>query len=314
MKNVKKEILAIVGPTATGKTALSVALAEKMKGEIICCDSMQIYDRMQIGTARPTPAEMGGVTHHLFGFCAPDAPFSCADYVRMATQTADGLLAAGTTPVFCGGTGLYLESLLRGNHFEKTAGSTALRRQLNERFESEGIEPLYAELQAVDPQSAAEIHPNNVKRVIRALEIYLATGRPKSVWDAESRTAPPRYEALIIGLDFADREVLRRRIYARVDKMLEQGLEQEARALWEAGLLDGNGTAAQAIGYKELVPYFRGEVPLAQAAEQIKLATARYAKRQLTYFRRMPGICWLYADETDVMNSAVALAKEAEML
>lgn len=310
----KSKILAIVGPTAGGKTALSVELAKRAGGEVISCDSMQIYRGMDIGTAKPTEEEKQGVPHHLLDIAAPEEAFSVCDYVSAATAAADDILSRGKLPVFCGGTGLYLDAFLRGGVADSPAGDPALRAALSESAAADGGAALFEELRRCDPESAAAIHPNNLRRVIRAVEIYRLTGVPKSEWDKRSRTFPPRYDAVVLGLRYDDRALLRARISARVDEMLAAGLAEETRRLWEAGVFEKSPTAAAAIGYKELLPYLRGECTLAAAAQTLKIATAQYAKRQMTWFAAKDYVTWIPADEAgkvrkfeEIVNNAVAV-------
>lgn len=310
----KSRILAVVGPTAGGKTALSVELAKRAGGEVISCDSMQIYRGMDIGTAKPTEEEMRGVPHHLLDIAEPEEAFSVCDYVSAATAAAEDILSRGKLPVFCGGTGLYLDAFLRGGVADSPAGDPALRAALSESAAADGGAALFEELRRCDPESAAAIHPNNLRRVIRAVEIYRLTGVPKSEWDRRSRTFPPRYDAVVLGLRYDDRALLRARISARVDEMLAAGLAEETRRLWEAGVFEKSPTAAAAIGYKELLPYLRGECTLAAAAQTLKIATAQYAKRQMTWFAAKDYVTWIPADEAgkvrkfeEIVNNAVAV-------
>ena len=289
----KTKILAVVGPTASGKTALSIALAKKYNGEIISCDSMQIYRGMDIGTAKPDMIERDGVVHHMFDVADPTDTYSCADYVRDAKEKIKEIVLKGKLPIICGGTGLYLDSLLRGGSFEVTDTLPEYRAELEALAIKEGNEAVHDMLRAVDPESAEAIHPNNLKRVIRALEIYKSTGVPKSQLDKESRKPESEYDALVIGLRFTDREALYDRINRRVDIMLDLGLEEETRRLYAEGVLEGSGTAAQAIGYKELLGYIRGEMTLDQAKEELKTASRRYAKRQLTWFSAHSNVNWI---------------------
>ncbi|MBR5870948.1 MAG: tRNA (adenosine(37)-N6)-dimethylallyltransferase MiaA [Clostridia bacterium] len=292
-------VLCIVGPTASGKTALAVAAAKALNGEVISCDSMQIYKYLSIGTAKPTPEEMDGVVHHCIDFVDPRTPFSCPDYVAAATACAHDILSRGKLPVFCGGTGLYLDSTIRGTRFSDKPddGDSAVLADLQAEFERDGIDGIYARLTEADPEAAAAIHKNNTKRVLRALEIYLTTGKTKTEWDAASHTEPPVFDACYIGLDYRDRSVLHDRINRRVTLMLENGLEEEVRRLYAEGYLPDASTAAQAIGYKEFLAYLRGEMSLDEASDTLRTATRRYAKRQLTWFRRNPDMHWLYPDE-----------------
>ena len=294
----KIKVLCVTGPTASGKTALAIALAKALSGEIICADAMQIYDRLLIGTARPTSEEQDGVPHHLFGFADPRIPFSCADYVPLAKAVIEDIRARGRLPIFCGGTGLYLDSVMRATAFSEgekkdTKVADALRAEAKEH----GIMGIWQRLSEVDPDAARAIHPNNEKRVIRALEIYLATGITKTEWDARSHDVPSPYEPLYIGLDYRNRRILHERIARRVDLMLDMGLENEVRELYQGGYLPKTSTAAQAIGYKEFLSYLAGEMSLDEAKEQLCTATRRYAKRQLTWFRRNPDMHWLYPDD-----------------
>lgn len=293
-------VLCIVGPTASGKTALAVAAAKALGGEVISCDSMQIYKYLSIGTAKPTVDETDGIPHHLIDFVDPRTPFSCPDYVRAATACANDILSRGRLPVFCGGTGLYLDSTVRGTRFSDKAeedGDSTVLSELQTEYARDGIDGIYARLAAVDPESAAAIHKNNTKRVLRALEIYLTTGKTKTQWDAESHSEPPVFDACYIGLDYRDRSVLHERINRRVTLMLQGGLEEEVRRLYADGYLPDGSTAAQAIGYKEFLSYLHGGMTLDEAAENLRTATRRYAKRQLTWFRRNPAVHWLYPDE-----------------
>ncbi len=292
-------VLCVVGPTASGKTALAVSLAKALDGEVISCDSMQIYRELSVGTAKPTPAEMQGIPHHMLDFADPRHPFSCADYVTMATACAHDIASRGKLPIFAGGTGLYLDSTVKGTAFSDAPDTdSTVRDALNEECARDGIDGIYARLNAVDPASAAAIHKNNTKRVLRALEIYLVTGKPKSVWDAESHNAPPVFDACYIGLDYKNRAILHDRINRRVTLMLEEGLLDEVRRLYDEGYLPDGSTAAQAIGYKEFLAHLRGEMSLDEAAEQLRAATRQYAKRQLTWFRRNPAMHTLYPDLT----------------
>ncbi len=289
----KTKIVAVVGPTASGKTSLSIALAKKYNGEIISCDSMQIYRGMDIGTAKPDMEERDGIVHHMFDVADPTDTYSCADYVRDAGQKIEEIVSRGKLPIICGGTGLYLDSLLRGGNFEITDTIPEYRAELEEIALKEGNLKVHEMLAAVDPESAAAIHPNNVKRVIRALEIYKSCGVPKSVLDRESRKPESKYDALVIGIRFADREALYDRINRRVDIMVEAGLEEETRRLLSEGVFEGTGTATQAIGYKELLGYIRGDMTLEEAKEELKTASRRYAKRQMTWFSAHSNVEWI---------------------
>ena len=301
-------MLAVVGPTATGKTALGVALAEAFEGEVISADSMQIYKGLDVGTAKVAPEETHGIPHHAVDILEPDEPFSVADFVTLAGTLEADISARGRLPVLVGGTGLYVQSFLYGVRFTEEKAPAGLREQLAEELAQKGGAALYAELQQVDPEAAAVIHPNNQVRVLRALEHYRATGKKLSEQKADSRPPEKPYRSLILGLDFPERAQLYRRIDLRVDQMMEQDLLNEAKRVWEHR--DTYKTAAQAIGYKEFFPYFAGESALAPCVEKLKQASRNYAKRQLTWFRHMEGICWLDASAPDVREQAARLTNE----
>lgn len=305
----KIKILAIVGPTASGKTSISIELAKRLGGEIISCDSMQIYRRMDIGTAKPTEEEKCGVPHHLIDAVEPSDAFSCADYVTMAGEAVKEIAARGKLPILCGGTGLYLDRFLCGE-MEETHADEDLRASLFAYAESEGIEALHARLREVDPESADAIHPNNVKRVVRALEIYEQTGIPKSEFDRRSQVVESPYEATVIGLFYPRREVLYERINRRVDSMLADGLLEETKRLLDEGVFEVNLTAAQAIGYKELLGYLGGSETLTEAAENLKTATRRYAKRQITWFSAKPYVEWVEMEKDGELRSLDDVCEE----
>lgn len=283
---IMQKITVIAGATASGKSAAALAVAQAFGGEIVSADSMQVYRRMNIGTAKPSEAERRAVVHHMVDVCAPDEAYSLAQYVDGARRAIADILSRGKLPVICGGTGLYIDTVVDGTELSRQSGDEELRPRLAGRAESEGVQTLWNELNAVDPESAAAIHPNNVRRVIRALEIYLSTGVPKSEWDRRSVGAAPLYDVRYFVLTWTPRERLYERINRRVDEMFMSGLEAEARALYDKGVLSPQSVGGQAIGYKELVPYFEGRSTLGEAAEAIKQATRRYAKRQETWFRR----------------------------
>ncbi|MBQ7377352.1 MAG: tRNA (adenosine(37)-N6)-dimethylallyltransferase MiaA [Clostridia bacterium] len=304
--------LAVAGPTAGGKTALALSLGEVLSGEIVGCDSMQIYRGFDIGTAKPTKEEMARLPHHLIDFLDPNTPYSAADYGADALRVAGEIAARGKLPVFCGGTGLYLEAARTGRHEMGEPSDPTVRAELTARAATEeGRAELCKQLFTVDPASAEAIHPNNIRRVIRALEIYLVSGKPKSVWDAESREKPPQMDICILGLFYRDRQRLYDRIEQRVHVMLKEGLYEECERLYRAGYLESGSTAAQAIGYKELLPAVRGELPLADAVQMLITATRRYAKRQLTWFSAMAGVHLLYADDECGMKNERVLLNEA---
>ena len=305
------EMLCIVGPTATGKTRLSVALAQRLGAEIVSCDSMQLYRGMDVGTAKPTAQEMGGVPHHMIDCLDPREEFSVSRYVELADRCVQDILARGKPVIVVGGTGLYVDSLVAGREFAPFP-QTGRREALTARAEKEGIEPLMQELRAVDPEAAESIHPSNQKRVIRALEVYLETGKTITQHNRETRSRPPKYRPVWIGLDYVNRSALYARIDARVDEMFAQGLVDEVRRLLEGGVPE-RATSMQAIGYKELTAFLRGEGTEDAAREQIKLASRRYAKRQRTWFRRNPAVHWIEMPDTPdfgaVLEEALALCR-----
>ncbi len=298
----KPRVLAIGGPTASGKTSLSVALAKQFNGEIICADSMQIYQGLDIGTAKVTPEEVEGVPHHMVGFLEPQTPFSVADFVEMADGCIREISARGRLPILVGGTGLYIESLLKGVRFAEQKTDPALRRQLEEQAAREGVEAMHDKLTQVDPEYAATVHPNNLGRVLRALELYYATGVTMTQQREQSLPSQPPYDSLLCCLGFADRAALYQRIDLRVDQMMEQGILREAQLVYDHR--DTYRTAAQAIGYKEFFPYLAGQAELASCVDKLKQASRNYAKRQLTWFRRMEGVAWLEAGQPDTLAQA----------
>ncbi len=291
----KFPLLAIVGPTASGKSSLAIALAERLGGEIISCDSMQVYRGMDIGTAKATPAERAAVPHHLLDLIAPNEPFSAADFAAAAHAAIADITSRGRLPIVCGGTGLYLDALLRPTAYAAPAPDPALRAALAADLAASDPETMHARLAALDPETAAAVHPNNTKRVLRALEICIATGRTKSALDAESTVGECPYAARVFGLRWP-REVLNARIDVRVDAMLDEGLLDETAHLLAAGHLEPGTTAYAAIGYKELLPHLRGEEALAASVERLKIATHRYAKRQMTWFGAKDYVEWIDCD------------------
>ncbi len=277
--------LVITGPTASGKTWLAVELAKAHNGEVVSADSMQIYRRMDIGTAKPTREEMGGVPHHMLDVADPEEDFSVARYVDMAARCVENVLSRGRLPILAGGTGLYIDSLLSGRTFAAFDGRGSLREELETRFAREGGQALLTELAQVDPDAAARLHPNDAKRIIRALEVWRTTGKTITRHNEETRALPPRYSALTLTLDFERREDMWERIDRRVDRMMADGLAEEVRALLDSGVPE-RCTAMQAIGYKEMACALRGDGDVRAAAEEIKLRSRQYAKRQRTWFRR----------------------------
>ena len=303
---MSKKIVVICGPTASGKTALSIALAKAFDGEVVSADSMQIYRRMDIGTAKPTKQEMDGVPHHMLDVAEPGEAYSVSRYVEEATACVEDILARGKLPIVCGGTGLYIDGLIRGTDYQPAGTDNGIREQLEGEWEAQGAEEMMARLAAVDPDSAARLHLSDKRRILRALEVYLATGETITAHNALTKAIPPRYEAVMIGLNTEPRQILYDRIDRRVGIMLEQGLLQEVQSLLEDGLLEG--TAAQAIGYKELLAYFRGEMTLETAADLIRQKSRNYAKRQLTWFRRDERVKWIVYNAPE---AAQAVLQEA---
>ena len=285
------KILVVVGPTASGKTKLSVELALRHNGEVVSADSMQIYRTMDIGTAKPTAEEMQGVPHHMLDVADPEEDFSVARYVEMAAACVDDILARGKLPILAGGTGLYIDSLLSGRTFAAFAPESPLRAQLQQQFQQEGGENMWQRLREIDPEAAARLHPNDEKRIIRALEVWYQTGKTITQHNLETQAIPPRYDALTIGLAFQEREDMWKRIDRRVDEMMSAGLVEEVRALLARGVPQGC-TALQAIGYKEMVQAVLEDGDVLAAAEEVKLRSRQYAKRQLTWFRRNQSTRW----------------------
>ena len=304
----KHPVVAVVGPTATGKTALGVALAQHFSGEVISCDSMQIYKGLDVGTAKVTPEETCGIPHHGVDILTPDKPFSVADFTAMAGRLEREISARSALPILVGGTGLYVQSFLNGVRFTEEKAPAGLREQLAAELAEKGGTAMYEELRQVDPEAAAAIHPNNQVRVLRALEHYRATGKKLSEQKAESLPPEKPYRSLILGLDFPDRAALYRRIDLRVDKMLEAGILPEAELVWQNR--ETYRTAAKAIGYKEFFPYFEGAASLEACTDKLKQASRNYAKRQLTWFRHMEGVVWLDAGAPDVRQTAIRTVSE----
>ena len=311
--------IAITGPTASGKTALSIELALRLGAQIISCDSMQIYRGMDIGTAKATAEERAAVPHCMIDFLPSTEPYSAESYRKDAMTEAERIVREGSIPLFVGGTGLYIDTVMRGCEVATPESDPEYRERILADIScEEDRQRLWERLNSVDPESAEKTHYNNVKRVIRALEIYDATGIPKSVFDRESRGAASDISVRMMTLDFHDRELLYERVNKRVDVMMNEGLYSEVLSLYEAGLLREDTTAAQAIGYKEIVSAIRGECTLDEAVEEIKLSSRRYAKRQLTWFRNKGDCERLFVDTeggelrdlSDICDEAERLARE----
>lgn len=290
-------IICIAGPTASGKTALAATLAKELNGEVVSCDSMQVYKRMDIGTAKPTLEEMQGIPHHMIDVAEPWEDFSVSRYCDMAAPIVDDILSRGKTAVIAGGTGLYMDSLIRGNAFAPFP-ATGVRERLEAQADTVGMEAMLSQLRSVDPDAARRLHLSDRKRILRALEVYLETGETITEHNRKTQAVPPRYSPLWLGLDFARRGELYRRIDLRVGLMLEQGLVEEIRGLLADGIPE-TATAMQAIGYKEFVDALDGRCTIEEAADLVRQSSRRYAKRQLTWFRRNKAIHWLIRDTGD---------------
>ena len=296
-------IICIAGPTASGKTALAVEVAKRFNGEVVSCDSMYVYKRMNIGTAKPTAEEMDGIVHHMIDVAEPDQEFSVSKYCDMASPIIDDIISRGKTAIIAGGTGLYMDSLVKGNDFAVTA-STGVRERLEKKAEEVGFAVMLEELRAVDPEAAERIH--DTRRIIRALEVFYETGETLTAHNKKTQTIPPRYDPLWIGLDYTDRADLYDRVNRRVDVMLENGLVEEVKSLLKQGIPKTN-TSMQAIGYKEIVSALRGEFSMNEAVSLIKQGSRRYAKRQWTWFRRDERTKWFdwteYIDEQTLIDA-----------
>ena len=299
-------IICIAGPTASGKTALAVELAKALNGEVISCDSMQIYESMNIGTAKPTKREMQGIAHYMLDVAHPSEDFSVSRYCEMADPILQDILARGKTAIIAGGTGLYMDALIRGNDFAPCP-STGMREKLEAQADQEGMEAMLALLNSIDPDAAAKLHIADRKRIIRALEVYYETGETITAHNLKTQSIPPKYAPLWFALEDADRADLYDRIDSRVDKMLEEGLLDEIRMLLARGI-PKKSTAMQAIGYKEFIDYLDGHCSLEEAADLVKQASRRYAKRQLTWFRRNKNIHWLRREKGQSTKEIVAQA------
>lgn len=290
---------------------MAIKLAKELDGEIISCDSMQIYKGMDIGTAKPTKEELASVPHHLIDIKEPNEDFSCADYAILAKSCIEDIISRGKTPIFCGGTGLYLDSVIEIGSFSSGFKDEMYREELEKLAMEKGNEHIHNMLKEIDPKSAEEIHPNNLKRVIRAIEIYHCTGKTKTEWDEKSKEQKPPYDATVLFLNCKDRELLKKRIDLRVDMMMAEGLFDEALDLYNRGMLNEEYTSFGAIGYKELLPFFKNLDTLENCIERLKISTRQYAKRQLTWFSRKENYHTIYVDEVDAFDEAMKIIGKA---
>ena len=303
-------LIVVVGPTASGKTALAIDLAKAVNGEIVSADSMQIYEGMDIATAKPTPEELAEVPHHLIGFLPVETPFSVADYAVLARTAINEIMNRGKIPILCGGTGLYVKAIIDNVQYSETIPSDELLRERLRLFaEQKGNNALWKRLETIDPETARRIHPNNVGRVIRAIEVMEVSGRSIREHEADSRREPCPYHVIELGLRYQDREKLYQRINQRVDKMVAMGLPEEVKTAREKGL---PATAAQAIGCKELYGWLDGDETLTEALERLKQSTRRYAKRQLTWFGADKRVHWIEPDA--LLNGKTVQDKAMEIL
>ena len=303
------KIVCVVGPTACGKTTLGVLLAKKLDGEVVSADSMQIYRGMTIGTAAPTAAEMDGVPHHMIAVADPAEQWSVARYAQAAIPIVDDILTRGKVPILVGGTGLWLDAVVKGHGFAGGHNGGEVRRELQKRLEAEGIGPLLAELRQVDPEAADRLHPSDEKRILRALEVWRETGKTITAHNAETKALPPRYDAVWIGLQFRDRQDMKDLIDRRVDKMAEEGLVEEVQQLLQSGV-PRDATALQAIGYKEFLAVAEGTATVEEALAEVKLRSRQYAKRQLTWLRKNPDIHWILWEKDRDFGRALQVSTE----
>ncbi len=315
MCNSKIPLLVIAGPTASGKTKLAVEMAKRFNGEVVSADSMQIYKYMDIGTAKPTEEEMQGIPHYMLDFLEPDEKFSVAEYLVRAKDIISDIHSRGKLPIVAGGTGLYINSLIDNVEFSNVGESKELRDKFHKIAKEKGNEHLFIMLEEIDPEICREMHPNNVSRVVRALEVYELTGKTMSWHKKNSHIKPSDYNVCMIGLTYADRQKLYDRINKRVSVMVENGLLQEAENLFSSIYC---GTAKQAIGYKELKNYFDGTEDLESCLDKIRMESRRYAKRQLTWFRRDNRINWInldnYDDYNKILQEAVDILAKSKIL
>ncbi len=306
------KIALVTGPTASGKSSLALRLAEYFSGEIISCDSMQLYRGMDIGTAKPDAFEQGRIKHHMIDVLDIKDSFSVVDYVRATELCISNIYSRGKLPFFCGGTGLYVDSIVNSTEFGEMENLPGYREELKVLSDEKGSEHLHRMLEKVDPEAAEKIDHRNVKRVIRALEVYKATGMTISEWQRRSKLLPPKFDSLCMTIEYKDRNILYDRINGRVDRMLEMGLLDEVKKLYEQGLFE-TATASQAIGYKEFLPYLEGTASLDECVERLKIESRRYAKRQMTWFRRNDKIHRILADgktEDEIFEEAKELCAE----
>ncbi len=304
----KKKIIVICGPTASGKTGLSLLIAEKFGGEIISADSMQIYKKLDIGTAKATAEEQSRAPHHLVDIMDPSQPYNVQLFTEMAKEAIDDIYSRGHIPVIAGGTGLYIESLINGIVFARQEDNAQVKAQLQQELEQHGKEYMYNILKEIDPEYAATVHPNNSVRVLRGIEVYRLTGHNMTYRLKNSRPAEKPYDYLLIGLNYRDREKLYNNINRRVDIMIQEGILQEAEYVYKNR--EVFKTCTSAIGYKEFFPYFEEESTLEECVDKLKQASRNYAKRQLTWFNRMKDVNWLYIDESDYKTAAIEKVKE----
>ena len=303
-----KNIICIAGPTASGKTALAVELAKETQGEVVSCDSMQIYKKMDIGTAKPTVEEMAGIPHHMLSVAEPDEDFSVSRYCEMATPIVEDILSRGKTAIIAGGTGLYMDALIKGNSFAPYP-STGRRQELEQLAETEGIEAVLSQLRQVDPDAAQRLHPSDRKRIIRAMEVYLETGETITEHNRKTQLLPPRFSPVWFALEDENRADLYNRIDRRVETMLELGLIEEIRQLLADGVPE-KATSMQAIGYKEFVDALHGRCTMQEAVTLVQQASRHYAKRQLTWFRRNPNIHWLRRATGETTSEILSRARQ----
>jgi tRNA dimethylallyltransferase len=304
-----QRVVCVVGPTASGKTKLGVLLAQRYHGEVVSVDSMQIYRGMTIGTAAPTAEEMEGIPHHMIAVAEPGEQWSAARYAAAAIPVIDDILARGKLPVLVGGTGLWLDAVIQGHGFAGGQAGGDVRLALQRQLEEDGVEPLLEELRRVDPESAQRLHPADTKRILRALEVWRETGKTITDHNRETKALPPRYDAVVIGLRFAQREEMWALIDRRVDAMVAQGLLTEVKQLLESGL-PRESTALQAIGYKEFAGVLDGQRSAADAIDEVKLRSRQYAKRQMTWLRRMEGVHWITWENSRDFARALQISTE----